>query len=365
MMTAAQWKDMTPIVKFIEERQRIYKKKAAKRPWPWTTDKALQRAKINNVFRRLDKFSQYEWSVIKQLSPAQQVHFIVIARYVFSQPLMEFLRSRNYRVTEQDLLAFKASVGGGFSYINEVVQFYRPAKSCTETLILTHLETAMRSAETFVTLLHERAKTPTEACAFIAETFPQLGPFRVYEVYTSLTYTKWFPFSENDLLVIGPGSAKMAQRFGIQTLEDFQACAAKIQAHLKKKNLHCPYPFTVRAMEDSLCEFRKYTRAQTEVVKLYKPDWFPVLVGNRRYIGPPYIGGKVFKAQTRTLTPVMKFAKVFLRPKLVAVIDAMTHGRLYTRPELTALAATVDCTHANLSANVPVLVQLGFLQQIK
>lgn len=338
------------LLAFIFERQRIYDKKLRNRPWPWTNDPILQRAKINNIFRELDAFTQYELSVVESLPAPEQCFFIALARYVFSRPLMEFLREHRYKVTKGELLKFKASVGGGYAYINEVVQFYRPTKGSTEQVILQHLKTATRVSEKFA---HEvvLCPSPTKVCELIHYRYPQLGKFRVYEMYTSLTYLKWFPFTENELLVIGPGSRRMAKELKISTLFDFQLMAQQIDRKLKAKHLNFGRTFTVRSLEDSLCEFRKYTIAKDRPVKVYKPSWFPRLVTHPKYVGPSYHFGR--QAMFNGVhDQVKRFALVILPSYVGDLLKRLQHRQLYTREEIVADKRIVP--------HLPALVQLNF-----
>ncbi len=358
----------TQLRAFIYERQRIYIKKTAGDPWPWTDDVTLQRTKINNIFRRFDKFTVFESEAIADMGPAYQVRFIAMARYVFSQPFMEFLLSKNFIVTKKDLLEFKRSVGGGYNYINEVVQFYRPSKGSTERVLLSHLKRIALYSQRFVKVVPS-CTTPESVLTLLHECFPQLGKFRLYEVYTSLTYLKWFPFNEHDLLVIGPGSRRMAKLLGLRTLSDFQMKAYEIDADLKRMKLNCGQDYTVRTLEDSLCEFRKYTIAKDRwaasgdrpiPVKVYKPAWFPVLAHQPKYTGPHYAMPAQIRFDGQLTTREKRFTVAILPRRVQTWIAALKHGRIYTKHDLVTIASTINGTGTWARPFFASMIQMGF-----
>jgi hypothetical protein len=106
---------------------------------------------------------------------------------------------------------------------------------------------------------------------------PGLGPFRAYEVVTSLTYSEHLPqLREKDLFHIGPGAIDGLEmltggsRFYTHT--NFEALRIAVVRELGKRRRFRwippkwqgdqsnaePHKFTLRTLEDSLCEFRKY-----------------------------------------------------------------------------------------------------------
>lgn len=366
--TSCYAQTLTAIKAFVAERQRIYQRKIRGEPWPWTDDIILQRAKINNIFRQFDKFSVYEREFIAHANRVRQAQFILFARYVLSRELVEFVVKKKFTVSIEELTAFKQSVQGGNRYINEAVQFYRPEKGSTERLLVTHLEMIRARTRLFIEQLHH-CSTPQAVIQLIRKTYPQLGEFRAYEVYTSLTYCPWFQFTENDFLHIGPGSRKVAAQLGLVSLSDFQNIAKKFDTWLKQLKLNCGQTFTVRTMEDTLCEFRKYTIAKlysstvNKSVKIYKPAWYPILAHNMKYDGPRYTcGSRVLFDDSRTQVKV--FARVSLPQRLCKLLTLLKHGRQYTKTDLYTIAQRIPLTRSYVAHYLATLAQLGFLVNI-
>lgn len=260
---------MKDFIKFILGRQELYMRREAGL-LPWSTDPVYEYAKINNCWRHQDRFSKYEWKEIKDKEPAEQVFRILLLRHTISTYLYEVLMAHDRRkpelFTKQKLLDLKEKIGSGTAYINTCILFPQRKGLKREDRVVNHYQNVCRTYRSFTRKLM-KCKTALEAVDLIGKTYPELAPFRTYEVYTSLTYLDWFPWTENDYLFIGPGSKDvMIQYLGVDNpgLDDAYKLAKIVEKKLIAAGLTLPpVGFTVRTLEDSFCEFRKYTKAKT------------------------------------------------------------------------------------------------------
>lgn len=281
---------------FCVERQAIHVRRKSGSPWPWTDDAVMRRCKINNLFRRQDAFTQYELSQIKGQPFAEQLKRIAILRHAISRNVYEMLMERGAKTTVKDLLKLRERVGKGDPYISTVIRFIQHAArgrwmiNKREHLILEHYKVVIKTCAGLSEKL-KSTKSGVEALAFLSEAYRIPGAFRVYETFTSLTYCEEFPWTEDDVLHVGPGSAATFQgligkgeikntknrcsgKSGL-TLDEARSLARRASKDLKKSGFDFQgLKFTVRTLEDSCCEFRKYLKP-SEDAQPYYPDFFP------------------------------------------------------------------------------------------
>jgi len=112
--------------------------------------------------------------------------------------------------------------------------------------------------------------TLEEAHALLVELWG-IGPFIAYEIVNDLMYTDFFPqgFTENDFVVVGPGAAHALKFFwGLIKKEDQLDHMEHLKSRQVKglgKNFHWlnrSGDISLANIENSLCEFRKYTNAK-------------------------------------------------------------------------------------------------------
>lgn len=82
---------MNRLLDFVRERHRVYTRKAAGKPWPWTADPILQQYRFCNVYRNLDKESaliQSMW-LAPHIDDKDAWFAMVVARLVNWWPTLE------------------------------------------------------------------------------------------------------------------------------------------------------------------------------------------------------------------------------------------------------------------------------------
>jgi hypothetical protein len=106
----------------------------------------------------------------------------------------------------------------------------------------------------------------------LSGSLPHVGPFRAYELATSMTYSEHLPaLRESQLFHVGPGSVgglEMLTGTASHDRASFEALRSQVIAELPRGFRWIPasrqggapdrYKFTLRTLEDSMCEFRKY-----------------------------------------------------------------------------------------------------------
>jgi hypothetical protein len=276
-------KPYTEFKRFILERSKIAVLKSQGKPWPWSKDHTLNRVKINNIFRQLDSTTQYELNTIQDLQFEEQVRIILLLRYILSVPTTKYILSeapskKNLQRYYNETIYREAFVNSG------AIQFYVPSGIDIVSLIYNHTKTVNRIYKTFAKKI-KHCSNPEQVINLIREKFGYIGEFKSYEIYTSLTYCNEFQFSENDILVIGPGAIKDAQVIlgsKVSCLSKFQEVSKDINNLLEARGLLMGLQYTVRSLEDSLCEFRKYKKSEAlftdynnrATVRLYTPSQF-------------------------------------------------------------------------------------------
>lgn len=258
--------------KFIDERHRIwYRRFILKTPRPWTTDPILQNYKFCNIYRELDRGTQYILEVIKQTE---------------DYPLM-LAKTITYRIVN-NLPAIEYA-GGMPSSVQEIPKFIaklKEYKSKNGTLWFTAYRVLFPRLETDrdnFDRLERAMKEIYEGCQdnghFIEDAkdleepqdfinylnwYPAVGNFVAYEIYCDLAVAKKIPFTLDDYVNIGPGAINGLKLIYPDILTYTKAELTQLIAVLRDISpTYLPFdypgkPLNLRDIEHSLCEFRKY-----------------------------------------------------------------------------------------------------------
>lgn len=218
--------------KTMYERQEIWHKRfVAKTPQPWSTDKILANNKFTNVYRELDRVSQWGIHNIitkKQRSLASLIFKIITFRMLnechtfdpkfsaYSVELQDY-ETFNAKTFYKQVSNYRLKVGNPFTdaYLKNPTNLKKPldwdvAKSgmwrdyvyCIHIMGIVH--------KTIPTLMTTLNVSPEAICE-VLETFPAVSGFMSYEFYLDFCYiNKYnsqykFNFTENDYVNVGPG----------------------------------------------------------------------------------------------------------------------------------------------------------------
>lgn len=269
-------------VNFLVERQNIWHRKTIeKEPAPWTKDPILKQGFFTNIYRELDRVTEFEIdSIVKtDLSKDEQFKRILILRHTNAIPLFHQLLKDP---TVHAVADFRKTIPTN-KFISDAIMFV-PGRGWNRTEWVVHFYQEVQRIGSQV-LSDISKSTNGQDCMGLLHLFPKMGPFRAYEVMTSLSYCKWFPYTENDFLTIGPGVPPTLSywvdgtwdhcwgagkkdipdpvkymedvlpkiRDMLMSRKDFKWIPRSFQPNWKEDN-----KFTMRTLEHSCCEFRKY-----------------------------------------------------------------------------------------------------------
>lgn len=360
-------------MKFIIERQKMYFSRKAGKPWPWSKDFVLNRAKINNIFRANDKLSVLERSLIKDLPFNDQLKTILLIRHGLNNHIYNVVK--NPKFTKSELSDLKSRHSLEKTWITGNIIFYSAPGTNVLNTIYDHAKLVHKITDKLSNRLLS-LETPELVIKFIGDSYPHLGKFKIYEVFTSLTYCEQFKFTENDFLHLGPGSKHTVKEvLGVQdvNLGSLIKIATKINDLLHRKNLLEGLEFTVRSLEDSLCEYRKYKTAcyieqnpQCGLnYKTYRPDFWPSVLAHEKSIrgGLNLERSKFYKFNGKD-SQLKAAAKILLPRQPRLLIQNLKHGQFYSYKDMEDISR-LQGIEQNIRAYFMTLRQLGFLEVVK
>jgi hypothetical protein len=270
---------------FVTERQRIWERRAAGSPRPWTADPVLRERHFMNVYRELDRTTAHlrRWLLpqVRDRDPLELLVNLVAYRHFNRPATAEALLPVRAGFDPAELLERLRAVPGWP---------YTTAYRTTVYVNLGSLDQRRNSVEAIrrwwdelaplaavlgdVTLAHFR-----RYCRDVSA----LGPFHAYHVACDLAaYTELAAFTENDPAVYAHvGSRRaLAAIHGLPELPSERVAADLILALWAR---HEPalaargFPWlggrrlTVRNVEDCLCEYSRYLRGLGGRGRPYRP----------------------------------------------------------------------------------------------
>jgi len=275
---------------FAAERQRIFERRVADEPPPWTEDPILARYRFTNPWRASDRVSQFLIREVIYAHPemAADDHLVRIILFrLFSKPAtwraledklgpirratladprlpaaLESLRAEGPIYTSAFILCATKAYGHERKYLNH----------------LDLLRDMMRRRLPQTVARSRRLKDVYRAL----EHFPLIGPFMAYQLAVDINYSELIDFSENEFTVPGPGAARgitkvfpgtrrrdMADIILGMVDEQHGACA---RLGIEPPSLF-GHPLRAIDCQNLFCELDKYARVR-----------FPELVTNRSRI---------------------------------------------------------------------------------
>lgn len=263
---------------WINERHRIYIKKTAGEPKPWSDDPIFQNYKFDNVFRYLDKQSQ--WLIQHVIKPHKEDDPAILLFNIF------VFRAFNWSPTYAEILTqlynagFKENAWIDYWEEENIKNVLEPI-SLDPTRQLTSGAYMIRgykdkpkweSIPETLTQIWERKNALTEYIqkwhllqttteAFINQRFWGWGPFTCYQVALDLTYTTILenPRDINTWCEFGPGAIRgLTAIFPDIKKKDYLNAAKWLlknvvtEEHVTQLNL--------QDIEFCLCELQKYLR---------------------------------------------------------------------------------------------------------
>ncbi len=205
----------TAFWRFAAERQRVFWRRVAGLPPPWTTDPVLAAYKFTNAYRASDRVSQYLIrSVIYEGSQEpREIFFRTLLFKLFNRVETWTLLQREagplstdgFCVDRYDRVLTAAMVRGASIYSGAYIMPSGGKGAPYARKHRMHLELLARMLRDE---LPERiAGMPAMAQAFVAlRAYPTIGDFLAFQYVTDLNYSTLTNFSETEFVVPGPGA---------------------------------------------------------------------------------------------------------------------------------------------------------------
>lgn len=292
---------------FIYDRQAIWHNRfiQGKPRDLWTEDKTLKTYRFCNIYRRLDRGTQYlVSSVLDEMMPLPQKFLNIIGYRFFNIDgfFEDVMQGNKFSVEHFAFKKYEALMDEAkerqkifsMAYMTTQQPFnkeYRWGDKHVQILFM--LQHVADNINQYMEPVFTSSPTAKKSCQAL-EQIKMIGAFIAYEIWTDLTYLPEFPYSDDDYANPGPGAL-----WGLRLLYDREKIRKKeaqdMMKHLRdsqptnftkiaeqrdkdwekvkwQHNPHGQY-LSLRNIEHSLCEFRKYLRlSQGEGKKrYYKP----------------------------------------------------------------------------------------------
>jgi len=268
---------------WINERQRIYvAKEIDKKPWPWTKDKILKTYKFTNVFRQLDFVTrQWEKRFVnllgrgKKMSDGDLLFHCSMFR-LFNWPAtydaLYYGIAGWHKKAAMRLLTERMNAGDQI-FTGAYIIPNAGREDPKIQVICEALDYLRQHRDQFAADIR-RHRSIEEAC-LVLQDVPTIGGFISYEIACDLRFTRLLADATdiNSWANPGPGAQRGINRLltggrwvkgkkpdYVAVMRDLLGKAARrVNQKLLKK---VEWPFEMREIEHSLCEFDKYVRVK-------------------------------------------------------------------------------------------------------
>lgn len=205
--------------RLASRRHEAFERRLSGAEWPWSDDHILQKYKFCNVFRALDRVSQF---MIRDVAYAHDAGnpddriFQIVAFRTFSNiatwrgltrslggsPTIEHLRSGAF---ERALDGVKATNGGLYTgafilCANKAFGFDEKHRNHAALFKLMFVERELGR--------RVRECNSLEQVVVLLEGFPLMGPFMAYQTAIDINYSELTSFDENEYTQAGPGAIR-------------------------------------------------------------------------------------------------------------------------------------------------------------
>lgn len=262
--------------KFACERHRVYLRRVAGDPSPWTADPVLSRYKFTNAFRASDRVSQFLIRLIYSDSEAGDATL--------------FLRTLLFKIFNKietwEMLVGRLGmpIAGEFDYavcgdlLEEARREGTPIYSAAYIMPSggrsgspkhqMHLRLIRRMLDECLPERLRESKSLGEAYKLVLS-YPSLGPFLAFQYVIDLNYSTLMDHSEHDFVVAGPGAldglSKCFESLGEYSPADTILWLSDIQeSEFERYGLHFEglwgRPLQLIDVQNLFCEVSKYTR---------------------------------------------------------------------------------------------------------
>lgn len=269
---------------WINERHRIYTLRKADKPWPWTKDKILQTYKFCNVFRQVDRVTE-AWATryahlmggvktIKRIPDGDVLFYLCMFR-LFNWPqtydkLYYGIQAKWNKKRAIDLLD-EMKKNGEQIFTGAYIVTSGGRSVPKHHVIIETLDAIFKARHVIAKYILK--KRSMRKAAKVLTQFNTVGPFVAYEIVCDLRHTRILHDAKDIYTWAnpGPGAKRGIHRLITGNHEwkkgekpDYVACMNWLLKHkrLKPWTKKCAWPFEMREIEHSLCEYDKYMRVK-------------------------------------------------------------------------------------------------------
>lgn len=283
---------------FIVERQLVwYKRNTLKEPPPWSEDPILVKGHFTNIYRETDKTTISFVNMFKRINSGDEytdrllsVFNLFCAHFYNDNVVIDKffpIRSSLLSAVGKNEVDYQVDINS-VKYLLVLLNEHRKTNRVFTTAILPPKHSPNKST---IDSLLDYCENYLEVSKALLSSYSCLesskllwdcitkatcvGSFRGYEIFIYLTYFPWFPWNEDSLIVLGPGTVETLDRMcghhelsygdcwdlrnmvfdllidkGFKFLDGNGKIAESISTS----------KFTLRCLEGSLCEYRKYLK---------------------------------------------------------------------------------------------------------
>ena len=271
----------TEFFHFMLERHRIYTRRAAGEPWPWTEDRILQEWRFCNVFRELDTTTQWiriHWRgpLDERVSETMLWFMMCVARQINYIPTLAALTDAGFPFRwdpDQAVRTMQALAAQGKKVYTSAYMLRGPAAGGDKaSYTIHHVLQPLWEARDRLTGYFTRPEPGATLEGFwsLLCAFHGWGPFLAYEVVTDLRHTRLLRHAPDILTWAnpGPGAVRGLNRLANRPLTAIPPryqLINEMRDLLEGRRRFIPDefpPLELRDIEHTLCEFDKYERVR-------------------------------------------------------------------------------------------------------
>lgn len=294
---------------FAAERQAIFFKKLGNSSPPWTSDPILQRYKFTNVYRVLDRVSQF---LIKNViyngsQASNEVFFRIVLFKLFNkietwQLLVRELGEvtwEEYSFEKYDNVFRNAMSKGKRVYSAAYIMPSGKEAFGYSKKHMNHLKLIEKMMSDSLPIKISEAKSMQDAFELMKE-YPMIGDFLAYQLVTDINYSELIDFSEMDFVIPGPGARNGIRKCfhdlgGLNEIELIQRIANYQEREFQHRGIKFASlfgrPLQLIDCQNLFCEVDKYARIahpkiegvskRKRIKQIFRPTsgpieyWFP------------------------------------------------------------------------------------------
>jgi len=270
-----------PLLRFMNERHRIYLRRVAGEEPPWTNDEVLQQYKFTNVYRELDRVTIWIRKNIREAyANSKDLWFMLcIARQInYPETLSTLIQqggwpdkddwswSRAAGLVRERMAHGEIGYGNAYLLVGGIQAIKPPPKDKPEFTFKHALNPLWEDREQ---LRKRMNSTMQEATLTLANRFAW-GGFLSYEVACDLRWTKFLQNAPDACTwgYAGPGAIRGLNRLaGVPVNTTLRQLDALIWMNKLLQQISEQWPpnwraLEIREIEHSLCEYDKYVRVK-------------------------------------------------------------------------------------------------------